>query len=251
MTVAGLGLAACGEDDDTGHLADAPRGPTAVIQATLTAEAACGVAAPPSEDLGVANTGSGALVIMAAEADGGFTVTTALPLTVAPGEQGKLAIRPPASVVGTDRGGAIKSGTLTLTTNEQGSMTRTVALKATVVGANLEFTNADAAPMTLAFTASSAACPAPQAVFLRNTGNQPVTVLGVSSSSAFAFTGFSTGEIAPGGVETQTWRPFSQSGVCMTSSSISFEISGVVCDLPTVQLAATYDLNSVSGCSCT
>lgn len=253
-TVAGVGLAACGSDDKVGHLPDAPplvdAPPVAIagVPAQVTAVSECGVATPPTVDVVVTNLGTAELVISGADANGGFVVTTTLPLTIAAGAQATLAVRPPAAVIGTDRGGSTKTGTLTLSTNAPDLISPTVALIANVVGANVAFTNAAGAPITLAFSGSSGACPAPQAVFIRNTGSAPMT-FGAASASGFAFTGFSGGMIEAGGSVTQMVRPFA-TGSCSYAGAITYQVTGSVCSAPLATLQATFNITGTSSCFC-
>jgi len=253
-TLAATVATGCGGDDAASRLPDAPPGgPVAVLPspASLTATAECGVTTPPISELTIGNSGSQALVISAAQASGGFVVTTALPLTIASGGQAKLAVRPPAAVIGTDRGGATKTGTLTLTTNEPGAPARTVALSATVVGANLAFTDAagQALPSPIQITSATDACPAPLAVFVRNTGNAPMTV-GAGSASGFAFDGFSGGTIAGGAAAMQMIRPFTvNTAACTGTASVVYTISGTTCGASTATLSAAFSING-SSCFC-
>ena len=246
-TLAGLGLAACGSNDQAGHLADAFTGPVAGLpSAPLSATAECGVAMPPTADLVIANTGGSELVITEAIADGGFAVTTTLPLRIAAGAQGSLAVRPPAAVIGTDRGGTTKSGTLTLTTNEP-TPTRTVALSAKVLGPNLAFTDAGGAPITLLLQSPTGTCPAPLAVFLRNTGTAPLTV-GAAVASGFAFGGFSGGVLEPGASATQQIRPRTDSA-CTVSDTIIYQVTGNTCGSSTAALAGVFEITPQGGAS--
>jgi len=43
-----------------------------------------------------------------------------MPIFIAPGAIGNLSVRPPAAVIGTDVGGGVKLGALTIGTNELG-----------------------------------------------------------------------------------------------------------------------------------
>jgi hypothetical protein len=174
---------------------------------------------------------------------------TALPVTIAPGTEATLTIRPPAAVIGTDRGGSTKNGTLTFTTNETASPTHTVMLSAYIRGANIAFTNDAGQPITLAFTSNSGACPAPQAVFIRNTGTAPMTV-GTASASGFAFSGFSGGVVEAGATVTQMIRPFTISGQCMTTETIQYQVTGQLCGASTATLPATFNIQGASSCFC-
>ena len=241
---------ACG-GDGVGHLADAPPStgtPVASLATTLATMAECGVAVPDGVDLTVTNTGTADLVISAATADSGFTVTTTLPLTIAAGAHASVTVQPPASVIGTDIGGATKTGTLTLDTNESAAPTHTVSLTATVLGANIAFTDANGAPLTPMLTGTSGACPAPLAVFIHNSGTEAVTV-GAGSASGFAFDGFSGGAVAAGGVVMQDIRTFTQGG-CSGAAAIVYPLTGTACTGPTVTLQATFNITGTSSCFC-
>jgi hypothetical protein len=203
----------------------------------------------------VANSGTGDLVILSAVADGGFTVTTALPVTVKPGAQVALVVAPPAAVIGTDRGGGTKDGMLILTTNEAASE-HTVELTANVLGANLAFTDEAGAAVVLAFSAAFPACPAPKTVFLRNTGTSAL-VLGEASASGLvafgafsgAFSGFSGGTLEPGAFATQDIRPIADV-VCTGSGMVTYQVTGTVCTVAQPVLVGAYNISGASGSSC-
>lgn len=256
-TVASVGAAACGSSDPVGQLADAPpgapidaspSGPIATLPATLTSTATCGVTAPPAVALTIENTGMRELEIRSATADGGFTVATTLPATIAPGARLALSVVPPAAVIGTDRGGTAKTGTLTLTTNETVSAAHTVELTANILGANVDFTNEAGTPVILFLTGTSGACAAPQAVFIRNSGTEPVT-LGAAVASGFAFDGFSGGTIEAGAMVSQDIRPLTQ-GPCIASDMIVYQVTGTACIGPTAVLNGAYNISGASSCFC-
>jgi len=256
-TVVSVGAAACGSSDPVGQLADAPpgtpidaspSGPIAVVPASLTATATCGVAVPPAVELTIENSGMRELEIRAATADGGFTVATALPVTIAPGAQLAISVVPPAAVIGTDRGGTARTGTLTLTTNEPVSAAHTVALTANILGANVDFTDETGGPVTLFLTGTSGACPAPRAVFLRNSGTEPVT-LGAAVSSGFAFGGFSGGTIEAGAMVSQDVRVITQDA-CIGSDLIAYQVTGTACTAPSAVLNGAYNISGASSCFC-
>jgi hypothetical protein len=255
-TVASVGVAACGSDDRTGQLADAPPGtpidaspnaPIAVVPSTLTASSACGVATPPAVELTIANAGMSDLEIRSATVDGGFTIATALPATIAPGAHLALSVVPPAAVIGTDRGGTTKTGTLTLTTNETVSAAHTVDLIANILGANIDFVDQAGAPVTLFLTEPSGACPAPVTVFLRNSGTETV-MLSAPTASGFAFAGFSGGTIEVGAMVSQDIRLVTQ-GPCIGSDTIVYQVTGTAC-APSAALAGAFNLMNTSSCVC-
>lgn len=245
--------AGCGDDDSVGHLPDAPMAPVTVPAITLGAVPAlsttCGQAAPAPFDLLVTNTGTADLVISAATATGGFAVTTTLPLTIAAGGHATVSVRAPAAVIGTDRGGSMKTGTLTITSNITAAPTHTVELAALVMGANLVFTDEADQPIAenLAFSSNST-CPLPANVRLRNTGNLAIVVGNHSSASGFAFDGFSGGTIEAGAFATQLIEVRTDFD-CQGSASVAYEVTGIVCTTPTVTLPVVFNINQ-SSCSC-
>jgi len=277
--------AGCGGDDDSvGHLADAPPIPDAVIpdaaipdaaipdttspdapdaapagpalslSSVPTLSSACGDTQPATVGVMITNTGGSDLVI-GAEVTGGFSIATTLPLTIGAGATAAVSIRPPLAVIGTDRGGTIKSGTLTVTTNEPGSAPRVVELAATVIGANLEI--ADLAGHAGVSMTADGKCPDPGTVVLRNTGNRPITISAprTSSSSApsFAFNGFSGGTLQAGDSTAQQIKVLTENN-CSGADNINYDISetaGPVCTSgPTVSAPASYDITGLSFCSC-
>lgn len=251
-TVVGVGVLAggCGDDDDrVGKLPDAPAGPPiADVAAALATSTQCGVQSPASANLMISNTGGTELVISGAEASGGFSVTSTLPLTIPARSQGMLAVRPPAAVVGTDRAGNVKSGTLTLTTNESSS-TRTIALTA-AVRSNVELTNQEGAPISLAFTSPTSSCPAPKTVYIKNTGTTPVTFGRPTASGRFLFDGFTSGTIAAGGMEQTTYTLHIDDQLCSGNATVSYSLTGEACGASTLSLPATFSISQASGCFC-
>lgn len=211
----------------------------------------CGQEPPAPVDVLVTNIGSADLVISDVTATGGFAVTATLPLTIGVGAHATISVRAPAAVIGTDRGGGTKLGTLTITSNAVGTPTRFVELNATVIGANLVFTDeADQLiTHTLGFSGDSATCPAPKSVRLRNTGNLPIVVSMPSPASGFAFGGFSGGTIEAGAFENQVVE-VSTGFDCQGSAVIEYEVTGTVCDLAIVTLPVEFNISGRSDCSC-
>jgi hypothetical protein len=235
----------CGKTDRVGPVADADTDadaplvgtPGFAVGAIPALAMTCG-AAPTTTSVPITNTGDAALVISSASVTGGFVVVTPLPLTVAAGAQATVTVRAPAAIIDTDRGGQVKTGKLTVTTNEA-MPTHTINLSATVQGANLVFTDANATPIdSITLSDLSGACPAPVTVRLRNTGNRPITV-GEGTASGFAVSGFVTGEIQPGSSAEQAIRVKTM-GNCAADVQIAYPVSGTVCTMPTVKLGATF-----------
>lgn len=262
-TVSTLALASAGCGDDELIFADARVIDATVVDAaaadaslamatfpaTLTTTATCGVAVPATADVAVMNTGSEPLIIASATATGGFTVTTTTPLTIAPGASATLTVRPPAAVIGTDVGGTTKTGMLAFVTNETGAPTRTVALSATVNGANLALVdNAGAALPAIMFTSGSG-CPVSQEVFLRNTGNLAATVTS-PSASGFGFGGFSPSAVVGAGETINQPVSVSTLGPCTGTATVSYQATGTICTTLPVTLNASFTISGQSSCFC-
>lgn len=238
-TLAGASAAACGR---LGFDDGAP--PALSVPASLRLETECGVA-PITYPLEILNTGATVIRIDDVASAGGFAIEDALPLEIAPGDSFKLAVRPPAAVIGTDRGGDTKAGTLTLLTTDGAY---TVELAADVRGANVDLTDLGGLPLTLTF--SGPQCPAPITARVLNSGNRPASV-DLPSTSAFRITGFASGDllVAGGASMTLDVRPYT-SNECANSETISFVVTGSVCTTTPIVLQASFDLTGSSSCAC-
>jgi hypothetical protein len=226
---------------------DVALSPVAQLEPNLALTTACG-GTPGVFALPIANIGGAPLVIQDASATGGFVIATALPLTIAAGAAQELRVSPPAAVIGTDLGGATKLGVLSIVTNEPGAAAHDVALTATVIGANLEITDAAKMPVALTFSAASGLCPAPQSVFLRNTGNE-VAIVDAGMASSFVMSGFSGGAIDPGGAMTVGVRVLTASA-CAGADQVTYTVTGTVCTTTPAVLQASYNITGASSCAC-
>jgi hypothetical protein len=208
----------------------------------LTMSTECGGATPLSS-LVVMNSGTADLTIDNASLTGDPFQVKAVPLIIAPGASGTFKIEPPMAVVGTDRGGDVKRGTLKIESNAGVAM---VDLEATVIGANLVMT----APVPINFTSSSGACPASKQFSIQNTGNVTVTVVpDVASPFAFAFSSSSDTVLAAGESLFINVRPVTSSS-CAGSGAVGFTAaSGTVCtDGPPFHV--TFNIQGSSTCQC-
>ncbi len=259
-----LAVTGCGSDP-VHHLADAPPqhdasvdapavGPVASYALTVSGTTTCGDAAPATVDLMIQNTGTAALIVSAANVDGGFTVETTLPLTIGVAQTLPLTLRPPVAVIGTDVPATQKTGTLTLTTNAA-TAGATVAVSATVMGAALTLVDGTGTPMsTFSMSGQSGSCPAPVAVFLKNTGNTPVTV-SANGSSDFAYSGFSGGTLAAGSSSAEIDLRVTTVGSCASSgATIVYSVTGALCNgdnsSTAFSIPASYNINGSSSCFC-
>lgn len=241
---------------DAPRAADAPAASDApaagIVAADITAPAPmpapCGASGTPG-DVVIASTGSGDLVISAATTSGGFTLLTALPLTIPAGTIASLSVAPPASVVGTDVGGGSKIGVLTLLTNATATaqQTQLVPLTADVIGANVAITDGSGQPLSLTFASTS--CPSAQTVFFHNTGNAPATV----SSGAgpdFQTRGF-PGALVGSDAYTSAGVEIYTTSACAASGTLAFTVTGTVCTATPVVLQASFDISGSTVCFCT
>jgi len=218
----------------------------AEVAASLEVTTECGAFSLTEGSLAIRNVGADELVIEDAEATGGFSITTVLPISIAPGEQAALAIAAPAAVIGTDRGGDLKSGELTLYTNEA-IVARTVALSARVVGANIEFRSSGNQPLDLTFSASSGLCPPARELQVHNSGTEPVMV-SASSSVGLAST-FSSGMIDPNTASSGFLRA-TTSGPCVGTGTLTYMITGTSCTATPVVLMSSLTITGAGNCSC-
>ncbi|HEY4240259.1 MAG TPA: hypothetical protein VGM88_10600 [Kofleriaceae bacterium] len=254
-----LALGACGDDGGANHLPDAPHAdanpaqPTAVVASSLALMSPCGVAMPDTVDLPIMNGGTSDLVVSAADAPPGFTVTTALPLTIAAGATTPLTIRPPAAVIGTDLGGDTKTGTLTLTTNDSDG-SHAIALTSTIAGANVQFFDqAGDEVSTATLDGTGGVCPAPRSLTIANSGTSPVTIdQGTTTGfSGFGFAGFSGATIGGTSSTTITIDMQNSMSQCSGTGSVTFVATADNLCTPTPSITLEYSVSGASGaCFC-
>lgn len=151
-------------------------GPAAVVPANVELAASCGATTTESVKFQIINSGNEPLVVRSATADNGFVVTAELPTTVQPGAAITVSVRPPVAVVGTDVGGSVKTGTLTVDSDDPNGAVK-VTLRSRIHGANLVYVDAEDKVITkLAMTSPDNNCPAPGRFFIKNTGNEEAHV---------------------------------------------------------------------------
>lgn len=218
--------------------------PALRIAPELVIETECGAVSEPGA-LAIGNEGAQPVDILGADVDGGFALVAAPPAQVAAGDAIELLVRPPAAVIGTDRAGDVKRGTLVLHTSD-GDLS--VALSASVVGANIDLETDTGVPLTLTF--SGAGCPAPITARIANTGTLPATVA-VGFSQRFILTGFTSGMVTvqAGGDAPITVRPYTSS-VCAASEDLTFTVTGSVCTATPFVLGGSFNITGSSSCSC-
>ena len=67
---------------------------------------------PSRATIAISNTGDTPLTLTSPILSSGFTMTTPFPITIAAGQSSNLQVRASAAVIGTDRGGTSRTGTL-------------------------------------------------------------------------------------------------------------------------------------------
>jgi hypothetical protein len=219
----------------------------AVIPDSLDFNSRCGAQTGTTASIDIANDGDGELDVFSASADNGFTVITSLPLTIAPGERATIDVQAPAAVIGTDVPGGLKTGTLTLTTNDA---LHTVDLISTVTGAELAVTSAmmPGNPLVLDFQGSSGACPNVKGAIIENTGDADANVM-ISAGSGVALTGFASGVLPPGGNSSFTLRAITN-GPCSGVGTVTYVATGDICSTTPTVLQATFTITGSSSCLC-
>lgn len=221
--------------------------PALSFSSTLFMTAPCGGKAS-SGFLEVTNLTAADVTVSSITATGGFSVLTFGPFAVPANGTVNIEIMPPDSVIGTDLGGAIKTGTLTLVADQGGALP-TVALSSTVVGANLTIGDEAGPATTIALQSATSSCPAPRAVFVRNSGNSSATIFS-SGASNFALGSLSpSSDVAAGGSISQSISAFTFSA-CTGSEQLTYSVSGSVCTTTPLVLSASYTIAGSSSCFC-
>jgi hypothetical protein len=243
---AAVSLAACETEEPNSTTVD---GPVALVPSFVPLSVECGSAEPAAPALfRIFNPGNEVLRVTGAAATNGFVVIGELPVEVQPGFAVSLAVRAPAAVIGTDVGGTVKTGKLTLETNDPRGNPE-IELRSAIHGANLVLTNAQGMPLPrLDLTSESqSSCPPPASVFVKNTGDKPsvVTVLEndypierVSDSSTVAAGASAEFEISP-----------TLGGGCQTAGQVVYQVTGSVCSAAPI-LQVTQQVGGTSTCFC-
>jgi hypothetical protein len=182
----------------------------------------CGQPATAGVALTVTNGGTSPLVISGVAATAGYTVTGKPAGAIAPGKSDSITVS--ANAPSGEAGGSTRTGTLSFTTNEYGSPLNQVSLTATIMGANLAFTDSTGNAIKsepIVCCSGSPACTVPSvppypwwycpydglAYYINNSGNEPAT-LGAANLSestycattcqAFSVSALTSSTIAPG-----------------------------------------------------
>ncbi len=245
-----LASSACGRIgfDSERVAADGAAGaPVAMISPPAQLTSTCGDLAPAASLMLIANSGDAPLIVTSATATAGFSVQASLPIAIDPGGQTMIAVAPPVAVIGTDLGGATKSGTVTLTTNDAAG-SHVVPVSTTIVGANFTVTDLGGGNPDLAFSGASGTCPQPEPLLIKNTGNAAAMV-NASGSGAIVLTGFSGGTISANAVASSAAYPVSE-GPCSGIGNVTYTVTGATCTVTPIVLAGSFNIVGASSCLC-
>lgn len=165
----------------------------------------CGGGVSPTISIPIRNTGDVPLTLTSPSVTAGFTLLSTLPLTIAAGDTAQVQVRAAAAVIGVDRGGTSRTGTLTVRTNEIGAPQRTIDLAADINGANIDFEYPVGTPITSMAFNTNMTCPGDRIIGIHNTGNQAISILewGLNTPH-FRFAGHPPTLMLPAGETTPT-----------------------------------------------
>jgi hypothetical protein len=228
----------------------APIGPQIAVIAPGTMQTFCGGSTPPGT-LAIQNIGDQDLQVSNILTTNGFTneskITSA---TIKPGQTTTLSILPPKAIVGTDLGGAEKTGMVQLTTNVPDAPSMQVPLTATVVGANITITAVtNGVPKNLVFEASSGSCPASQSVTFQIDHVIPGTLIPIKQTGLFNLGGFPGGTVQ-GDTQETTVVSVASGNTCVSGGSVSFGTgANGICKIDTTAVTFHFASGSTS-CFC-
>jgi len=215
----------------------------------------CG-ASTDSAELVIQNGGSLPLTISSATATAGYSVTSQLPLQIAPSASKALQVAPPPPKA-TAAVGDTSSGSLTFVSNEAGSPSHQVTLNTTLFGGQLDFTDGNGAALNAALPLtylSSDVCPDNVTYRVHNTGNLAFKLFGPTFPTHLG--GTSTGangqNVAPDAyVELTVSGNSSSDGACSGGGELTFTVQGSFCG-PVPKLSVSWPVNvATTGCACT
>lgn len=233
--------------------------PVTTIGRVGTMSLQCDGGASATETIFVRNTGDVPLTLTAPTISSGFTLQTLFPVTITAGDAVSIGVRATAAVIGTDRGGTSRTGTLTFRTNEIGAPERSVDIVAEINGANIDFESPiNTQVSSLMFTTSGGACPAPRPLGIRNSGNQPVSeILFLGNTPHFRISPTPAPVIAAGAVSTTnvSVQVLDQQCSIPAPEQLRFRVMGTnICTARNaageVAFPVRYQINGASTCNC-
>lgn len=224
-------------------------GPAALVPSNVEFSVTCGAEdLPDPVRFQIVNSGNEVLQVSSATATNGFVVAGELPVEVQPGAAVTLEVRAPRAEIGTDVGGTTKTGKLTLKTNDPNGDPE-ISLRSAIHGANLVLVDSEGMPLPkVDFRGeSSSTCPAPVAVFLKNTGDAEVEVaLGEVDFPITQVNG--TSAIGAGEQIEFEVSPLVGSE-CLTGGQILYQVTGDTCSAAPI-LQVTQQVGGTSSCFC-
>ena len=195
-------------------------GPAAVVPAKVEFAVDCGDPMPESAKFQVINSGNEPLQVRSATATAGFIVTADLPISVQPGATITIEVRPSPAVIGTDLGGTVKMGELTLDSDDPNGAAK-ISLRAAIKGANLVYVDtADKVISKLTLSSSTNVCPAPVRFFIKNTGNDEVHIN--TPAGDYPVSKISEGEEILGGAKLEFSISPDASSDCAANGAITY-----------------------------
>lgn len=195
-------------------------GPAALVPAKVEFAVDCGDPMPEASKFQVINSGNEPLQVRSATASTGFIVTADLPISVQPGASITIEVRPAPAVIGTDLGGTVKMGELTIDSDDPNGAAK-IPLRAAITGANLVYVDAaDKVVTKLALSSATNACPAPVTFFIKNTGNDEVHVN--TPAGDYPVSKISEGEEILGGAKLEFSLSPDASSDCAVNGSITY-----------------------------
>ncbi len=138
----------------------------------------------------VTNSGSGALDLLRFTGDGAFTVSPNTPTTLAPGASLTL------TVTFTPTAGGPQTGTISVISNGTGTATATITVNGIGVAAPAPIVGLSATTVALGNVEVNTSVTG--TFYVRNTGNAPLTISGITSSSPRVTVTPTTGTVAAG-----------------------------------------------------
>jgi hypothetical protein len=245
---------------DTLELTATGRAPVLQVGRIDSMSVQCGGGPSPIVTISVRNMGDAPLILSSAEISAGFILVSTIPMTIAAGATASLQVRASQAIIGVDRGGTTRTGTLTVRTNEIGTPERTLDLVADVNGANIDLEYPISTVIqTMQFT-TTMACPADRIIGIRNSGNQPVSLFEWSTPPATHFrfaTPIPSPTLDPGELTTTRIEVVILDQQCSitTPEQLRFRTMGTnICTTRNanseVVLPLTYRINGFSTCTC-
>jgi hypothetical protein len=247
-----------GGDSDGGAAGDVgmPATAHAIFPERFHVDVGCGLT-PSAVPLLIQNGGAQPLTISKLSADSEYGVDVDMPLTIAPGDSGKVLVTAPAPTANAVVGETTAAGTLTFTTNEPGTATHHIELISTLFGGGLEFLDKSGNPLPDASLvlhySSPTECPDSVTYRVHNTGNLAFKLMGPAFPVHFGgtSTGASGMSLTPDGVAEFRIGGVTTAGeVCSGAGQLTFTVGSGFCGAVPA-LNVIWPAGSLTSCVCT